>query len=195
MIYKNKLSLLASLLSMSCACFASAAGTDVSYDYVEFRYVDAEISGLDGDGFQISGSYAVQGNWFVQGSFSTLGFDFDVDVTQFDVGGGYVWPQAQNYDLYALGSIVRATVDTSLGDDSETGFRVGGGVRSRITSKFEGRAELNYVDAGDSDTFVRLAGDYYFNDQFAAGLSIDLGGDADSFSIGGRYFFGERRVR
>lgn len=195
MVLNMKLRVVAPVLCLAWASAVGAAGTDVSYDYVELRYVDAEIDGLDGDGFQISGSYVVRGNWFVQGSFSTLGFDFNVDTTQFDIGGGYVWPQAQNYDLYAIGSIVRAGVDTNFGDDDETGFRIGGGIRSRLTSKFEGRAELNYVDIADSDTLVTLAGDYYFNDQFAAGVSIDLGGDVDSFSIGGRFFFGERRIK
>ena len=45
------------------------------------------------------------------------------------------------------------------------------------------------VTVGDSDTFVEIAGDYYFTQEFAAGLSVDIGADVDTITIGARWFF------
>ena len=35
----------------------------------------------------------------------------------------------------------------------------------------------------------------YFTDEFAAGVTIDLGGDVDTITFGGRWFFGGRRIK
>ncbi|MEL7536268.1 MAG: outer membrane beta-barrel protein [Pseudomonadota bacterium] len=174
-----------------------AMATDVSYDFFELRFVDAELddSNADGDGFLIGGSYNVSGNWLIIGSYQTLEFDGDVDLNTLEFGGGYVWPIDPQYDLFATGSIVRAEVDAGTFDDDETGFRIVGGARAKFTSQFEGRAELNYIDVDDSDTFIRLGGDFYFTPEFAGGVTLDVGGDVDAITFGIRYFFGERRVR
>ena len=41
----------------------------------------------------------------------------------------------------------------------------------------------------DGDTWLEIAGDYHINQKFAAGVSIEFGGDTDVFTIGGRFFF------
>jgi hypothetical protein len=183
------------LTAIALTAVPAAAGTDVSYDFLEARFVDAESGNLDGDGIQIAGSYNVQGNWLLVGGLTFLDLGNNVDTTTLQIGGGYVWPQAENFDLYAIGSVLRVSVDTNFGDADENGFGITGGIRSRFTPQLEGRAEINYVDVNDADTFIRLSGDYYFNSQVAAGLSLDLGGDADAFSVGVRWFFGQRRVK
>lgn len=170
------------------------ASNNLSYDFAELRFIDTEAGSTDGDGLQIGGSYNIQDNWILVGAFTSLDFN-SVDVTLLEAGGGYVWPQNNQFDLFATGSIVRANVDVGSNDDSDTGFRIVGGVRTRFAANFEGRAELNYIDVEDSDTFIELGGDYYVSPQFAVGATLDLGGDNDALSVGVRWFFGDRRLR
>jgi hypothetical protein len=58
-----------------------------------------------------------------------------------------------------------------------------------IAPRFEVRGSVNHITVGDSDTYLDIAGDYYFTPQFAAGLSIEFAGDTDIITIGGRWFF------
>lgn len=177
----------AALLSVA-AFSAPTFATDVSYDYAELRFVDAEVESFDGDGLQLGGSYNVSGNWLVVGSIQLLDFDgADLDILK--AGGGYVWPIDERFDLFATGSLVRF----DAGND-ENGFEITGGIRSKFNENFEGRASINYSDVVDADTFIQLGGDYYFTPEFAAGATLDLGGDFDSITFGVRWFFGERRV-
>ncbi|MEM8982091.1 MAG: outer membrane beta-barrel protein [Pseudomonadota bacterium] len=185
-------------LTLALAMGAEAAlATDVSYDFFELRFIDTEIddANVDGDGFQIGGSYNISGNWLIVGNYTTLDFDGNVDASLLEAGGGYVWPVDPKFDLFTTISIARAEVDAGTFDDNETGFRIVGGIRTKFNAQFEGRAELNYLDIDDSDTLIRLGGDYYFTPQFAGGATIDLGGDNDQITFGIRYFFGDRRVR
>lgn len=172
----------------------ASASNNVSYDFVELRFVDTEAGSVDGDGFQLAGSYNIQDNWLIVGGLTSLDFN-GADVTLLEAGGGYVWPQNNQFDLFATGSIVRADIDAGPVDDDETGFRLVGGVRTKFSPNFEGRAELNYIDLDDSDTYIELGGDYYVSPQLAIGGTLDVGGDNDSLTIGVRWFFGDRKLR
>ncbi len=44
-------------------------------------------------------------------------------------------------------------------------------------------------EENNSDTYLEIAVDYYFTEQFAAGVSLEFAGDADVFTIGARWFF------
>ena len=55
----RKLAALIAALSVASAAFA----TDLSYDYAELRWVDTEVESVDGDGFQLGGSYEVADQW------------------------------------------------------------------------------------------------------------------------------------
>lgn len=190
----TKKSINALLLFTLLATANASASNNLSYDFAELRFIDTEAGSVDGDGFEIAGSYNIQDNWLLVGGFTTLDFN-SVDVTLLEAGGGYVWPQNNQFDLFATGSIVRADIDAGANDDSDTGFRVVGGIRTRFAPNFEGRAELNYIDIEDSDTFIELGGDYYVSPQFAIGGTLDVGSDNDELTIGVRWFFGDRKLR
>ena len=58
-----------------------------------------------------------------------------------------------------------------------------------MTPKFEVRGSVNYINLDNSDTYLEIAGDYYFTERVAAGASLEFAGDADTFTIGARWFF------
>ena len=64
-----------------------------------------------------------------------------------------------------------------------------GGVRGLLVPELEIRGNVHYVNLDESDVFLEFAGDWYITPQWAAGLSVEFGGDVDLWTIGARYYF------
>ena len=181
---------LALLLLVHSTAFAqvnNAANTDLRYSYAELRFVDYDDNG--GDGFRINGSYDLGNNWIIVGGLTSADFNSNVDLTTFEIGGGYVWRYTPDWDIVGTARFVNADVDTPGGSSDESGLALSGGLRGMLAPNFEVRGSVNYINLDDSDTYLEIAGDYYFTQRFSAGLSLEFAGDADLWSIGARYFF------
>lgn len=161
--------------------------SDLSYSYAELRFVDVDTSG--GDGFRLAGSYELDGPWILVGAFTALDFNNNVDSTLLELGGGYVWNYSADFDLVSTLRLVRAEVDFPGGDADDTGFAFSAGARGKLTPQFEVRGSVNHINLDNSDTYLEIAGDYYFSERLAAGVSLDFAGDTDSFTLGARWFF------
>lgn len=161
--------------------------SDLSYSFAELRFVDVDTSG--GDGFRLAGSYELDGQWILVGALTALDFNNNVDSTLLEIGGGYVWNYSDDFDLVSTLRLVRAEVDTPGGDADDSGFAFSAGARGLLAPQFEVRGSVNHINLDNSDTYLQLAGDYYFTDQISAGVSLELAGDTDSFSLGVRWFF------
>ena len=159
----------------------------LGYNFAELRFVSVDSNG--GDGLKLGGSYRFSGNWLAVGSLASLNFNNDVDSTTLELGAGYVWPYRPDWDFLANVRIVRIDVDTPSGSANDTGIGLTGGIRGLITPQFEVRGAVNHINVDSSDTYLELAGDYYFTPNVAAGLSIDFGGDTDAWTIGARWYF------
>ena len=187
----KKLLLLIAALSIQATAAAQSsqqpATSDLSYSYAELRFVDVDASG--GDGFSFGGSYELDGQWILVGALTTLDFNNNVDSTLFDIGGGYVWNYSNDFDLVSTLRFVRAEVDTPGGDADDSGFALSSGVRVLLTPEFEVRGSVNHINLDNNDTYLQLAGDYFFTDQASVGVSLDFAGDMDNFSLGFRWFF------
>ncbi len=181
--------LLAGLLlqGISIAETAAERPVDLSYSYAELRFVDVDFRG--GDGIRFSGSYKLDDNWLIVGGLTTLDFDNNVDSTLVELGGGYVWHYSDDFDLVSTLRLVRSEVDVGGIDADETGFALSAGTRGLLTPQFEVRGSVNHINLDDSDTYLELAGDYYFTEQFSAGVSLEFAGDMDAVTIGARWFF------
>jgi hypothetical protein len=166
---------------------ADASQRDLRYTYGELRFVDFDDNG--GDGFRVNGSWDLGNNWIIVGGLTSADFNNNVDTTVFEVGGGYVWRYTPDWDIVGTARFVRAEVDTPGGSSDDSGLALSGGVRGFLADKFEIRGSVNHINLDDSDTYLELAGDYYFTRQFAAGLSLEFAGDSDLISIGARYYF------
>ena len=157
------------------------------YSFAELRFVDFDDNG--GDGIRLGGSFDIGNNWIVMGSYTDADFNNNVDVGILEVGAGYVWDITGGFDLIAALQFVNADADTPGGSSDDSGFKLSGGTRGFIAPKFEVRGSVNYIDVDDSDTYLEIAGDYYFTQNIAAGVSLEFGGDTDLFSIGARWYF------
>ncbi len=160
---------------------------DLSYSYAELRFVDVDFRG--GDGFRINGSYELDNNWLIVGGLTSLDFNNNVDSTLVELGGGYIWHYSEDFDLLSTLRVVRSEIDVGGIDADETGFALSAGTRGLLTPQFEIRGSVNHINLDDSDTYLELAGDYYFTEQVSAGASLEFAGDTDAFTIGARWFF------
>ncbi len=186
----NRIYWLAVLCLLHGTTFAQtneAPANNLRYTYAELRFVDFDDNG--GDGFRVNGSWDLGNNWIMLGGITSADFNSNVDATIFDIGAGYVWRYRPDWDLIGTLRFVNADVDAPGGSSDENGFAMSGGVRGFLAPEFEIRGSVNHVNLDDSDTYLELAGDYYFTHQFSAGLSLEFAGDSDLFSIGARYFF------
>lgn len=181
--------LVAGLLASSFA-FGQSSGqpkADLSYDYLELRFVDVDRAG--GDGFRFNGSYDLGNNWLIVGGLTSLDFNNNIDATIFEIGAGYVWHYSEDFDLVSTLRYANADFDSSFGSADDDGLAFSAGIRGKLTPDFEIRGNVHHVTIGNSDSYLELAGDYYFAPQFAAGISLEFAGDDDVITVGGRWFF------
>ena len=186
--------LIALLFAHSAVLAQTAAGQTagtsqptLKYTYGELRFLDYDDNG--GDGFRLNGSWDLGNNWIIVGGVTSADFNNNVDLTTFEVGGGYVWRYTPGWDIVGTARFVHSEVDTPGGSSDDSGLALSGGVRGFLAEKFEIRGSINHISVDDSDTYLELAGDYYFTPQIAAGLSLEFAGDTDLISIGARWFF------
>lgn len=165
-----------------------ALAQGVTNNYAEARFLDSEIGNLDGDGIEIAGSYQIDPEWTVFGSYSTQNFGSSVDLDILELGVGYLLPPVSGLDLLVAGSIL----SSEFGNDDDNGFKLTGLTRTMLADNLEGRASLNYVNIDDSDIYLELGADYFFNAEFSAGAEIQLGSDTDTISIGARWYYDNR---
>ncbi len=159
----------------------------LSYTYAELRYVDVDTSG--GDGIRFNLSYELENNWMIVGGLTSLDFNNNVDVTVVELGGGYIWQYSKDFDIVSTLRFVQSDVDNPGGGSDDNGFAVSTGVRGLLAPQFEMRGSVNHINLDNSDTYLELAGDYYFTERFSAGASLEFAGDSDIFTIGARWFF------
>jgi len=160
---------------------------DLSYTYAELRFVSVDTN--SGDGIRLNGSYQLDNNWMIVGGLTTLDFNNDADATVLELGGGYVWHFSKTFDLLSTLRFVRANIDNPGGSSNDNGFAFSAGARGLLAPQFEIRGFVNHTNVDNSDTYLELAGDYYFTDRFSAGASLEFAGDVDAFTIGARWFF------
>ena len=125
----------------------------------------------------------------IVGRVTTLDFDNNADLTVLELGGGYLWHYSEDLDVVSTLRIVNSEAEVNGVSADDNGFALSAGVRALLAPQFEIRGSINHVNLDNSDTYLKLAGDYHFNEQFSAGASLEFAGDADTFAIGARWFF------
>lgn len=182
------------VLALTVPAFADAP----SYSLVNgnFQSVELDTGGVDvdGDGFGFSGSYAVADNWHIGGGYSSVGFDFGIDLNRLAFGGGYHTNISENTSFFADLSWVNWEVDTGalLGSVDDDGYGFSIGVRSNVTENVELAGNVTLVDFGDGGDSTSIGGAaWYHFESFAIGVTADFDEDFNSYGIGGRFYFDE----
>ncbi len=184
-----------SLLILLLALSASASAEDFDYSFLSIGYgiIDFDDIGVDGDGFNIGGSYSISDSVHVFGGYQAADLDFGIDASTFSAGIGYNTSVSPAVDLVARVSYEYAEVDPpGPGDFDDSGFGLALGLRFAASDMIELNAGITYVDLGDGgdDTGFGLGGLYNFSDAFALGLSGNWTSDVSVYALTGRLYFG-----
>lgn len=174
------------LLPLALLPFAGVAQEPLDYTYVEAAYLDVD----NGDGLALKGSLSLTDTVFVFADYSTYDYNFGVDADGYGIGGGMRWGLRPELDLVADLSWVHIDVDTPFGGGDDDGLGLGVGLRSRVHQNIEVQGGIRHVDFDDSNTYLTLAGRYYFTDSVAVGFGLDLDDDNDGWNISLRAEFG-----
>ena len=162
---------------------------DMNYTGVEVNYLDLDVGdsvSVNGDGFEFAGSWELNDQFHLFGSWQDQSLDFGIDGRTLELGGG--WNHGFSDTLDFVGTL--SYLDADFEGTSDDGLAIGGGIRSRLGDSFEVEAGLKYVDFdSDSDTGLQLGARYYFNDSMALGASIDDNDNFDTFRLGFRWEF------
>jgi len=189
----KKLLLGTALVFASSSVFADGP----SYNFIQVGYQEAKLDDdffdIDGDGFGIGGSFEIAENWFIIAGYSSLGFDFGVDLDQLSVGGGYHVGISDRTDVFATLSYLSAEVSASgFGSIDEDGYGVSVGLRSMLSDEFELNGSVGYSDLGDGadGTAFGIGALYSFTSNFAIGLNLGFEEDVTMYGVGARFYFG-----
>jgi hypothetical protein len=174
----------APLLSAASAIKPPEDLPELEYTYVELSYLWLDSDDLNDklDGWDLTGSFELPANFFVQGSIrQQYG---DLDFTRYRLGAGWHIGLAGRLDAYGILSYESIDVDGSGGSDDGIGAELG--LRMLLTKGFEVNGRFQWIDIDESDAGGGLGARYYLNDRFSLGANIDSVGGDDLITVGVR---------
>lgn len=191
----NKM-LRSSLVVLLIAFSASASAEDFDYNYFSLGYgrIDFDNVNADGDGFNAGGSYAISDSFHVFADYGMANLDGGVDATEIDAGIGWHTSLSDVVDLVAGLSYEYVELDApAITSVDDSGLGLGVGLRFAASEMLELNAGISYVDLSDSgsNTSFEVGGLYDVTDAFSIGLGADWSDDASSYTLSGRFYFGE----
>jgi long-subunit fatty acid transport protein len=189
-MFRSTLAIIALVFSAS----AGAQGFDYSYVQLGYGTIDFDDINVDGDGFGLSGSYAINPDWHVFAGYEGASLDFGVDATTIGAGFGYNTELSPVVDMFARLSYQYVEVDAgAFGSVDDNGIGFGVGMRFAASDQLEFDAGIDYVDLSDGgdETAFSLGALYNFTDAFSAGLGGSWSDDVSSYTLVGRFHFGK----
>ncbi len=172
-----------------------ALAQDINYNYIEGYYqrldVDDSAGDIDGDGFGIAGSLEVGDSFHIFSSFGRANLDFDIDLDEVVIGGGYHTPVAPGMDLVINLSYINVDAEAFGLSGDDDGFGASLGLRSMWGEKLELAGFVDYIDLDESgdDTSFRGEAWYSLTRTIALGAQVGLGDDVTSWGLGARVYF------
>ena len=185
-----------SLLIVFLAFSAAASAEDFDYNWLSFGYgmIDFDDVNVDGNELGIGGSFAFHEDFHAFASYSTADLDSGIDRTTFDIGVGYNTQLSNVVDAWARLSYEYEEFDgPGAGSNDDNGFGFGVGMRFAATEQVELEGAIKYVDLNDTgdETALLLGGLYSFTPAFAVGLYGEWGDDVTSYTLLGRFYWGQ----
>lgn len=189
--------MLRSIIAILFLAFAaSASAKDFDYNFFQLSYGNVEYDdvNVDGDGFGLSGSYSINEDFHVFAGYQAAGLDFGIDATSLGAGLGWHTTLSPVVDLVASVSYQYIELDApGFGGADDNGLGLGVGLRFAASELLELNAGISYADFSDSgdDTGFGVGGLYSFTEAFALGLGAEWSDDVSSYTLSGRFYFGQ----
>jgi Ax21 family sulfation-dependent quorum factor len=199
---------LVALALVAAMPFAASAADGLDYNHVELGYTATNLDNgnndIDADGVALNASVAITPNFHLFGSVSAQeSDDFDIgnarvdtDVDHWRAGLGYNMGISDRTDLVARLAYEKVELDdVTVGDvrydlrDGDDGYSAEVGVRSMLTSSFEGFAFAGYQDfgGGADDFYGRVGAQYRFNPNWGLSGSVKFSDGDSEWFVGPRF--------
>lgn len=191
----------AKVLTVMAAAWVLGAGAasaaDLSYTFIEGGYQDVDIDApnADGDGLTVRGSFAITPMFHLFGGYSTADLDGPVpldgsaDLDTWELGAGLSYSLTERVHFVGEASYIDTEIDFADGKVGDDGYGLYTGIRARVAAPLQLEGGVKYVDLGDAgdDMLLKLGAHYFITEQWAAGLSLDLGDDITAWGINLRW--------
>jgi len=159
----------------------------MEYTYVEASYVYLDSDQLNDkfDGWDLTGSFELPMNFFLQASVRQQSADADFD--QYKIGAGWHFGLIPRLDAYGILSYQDVEVSGSGSDFSDAGVGAELGLRFSLLKKLELNGRYQWSDLENSDSSGGLGARWYLTERFSIGANFDRAGDDDLISAGLRF--------
>jgi hypothetical protein len=160
---------------------------ELEYTYIEANYVSLDSDHADDtlDGWELTGSFELPLNIFLQATAAQL--SGDADLTRYRVGAGWHIGFLSRFDAYGIVSWETLELEDSGDDFDDDSPAVEVGARMLVIKSFEVNARGQWSDNGDGDTSLGVGARWYFNESLSIGARFDTTGDDDTLSAGLRF--------
>lgn len=199
---------ISALALLSVFANASAADTNLSYNFVDAGYENMAPpdDSDDFNGLTITASKIVWNNLFVTAGYSNLSHreeldEYDLDQFRlklgfetFKLGVGYAEALNDSVDIFTVLSIFDKELQANGIAMSLDTTTYGVGLRSGISDNLEVNTSLSYHEVKNdelSGSVFKVGGVYKLNDKLSATASFakDNGFETDHIEVGVRYYF------
>ncbi len=159
-----------------------------SYTFVEANYLWFEPDAIDEelDGVEIKASLEIFLNIFLQGSYTTLSDDSDLDL--YRIGAGWHMPIGNTLDVYGILSYASSELE-GVTDVDEDGLAANVGLRFYLTDRLELNGEAEWLDLDESDFGVGVGARWYLMERLSLGLNVKTLDSDETYSGGVRFQF------
>ena len=167
----------------------------MDYSFAEFGYVDTHVDSngvdVDGDGFALRGSLAVNPNFFVFAGYQDLTSTSTSTLSLLEVGGGGHWPLSDKIDLIGKVGIVKAEIDAGPFDDDDDGFLLARACAAWWRRSSSWKAASTTAISMRPATRPRSCSKAGISSSsnLAGGLSVSIGDDVTSLGLNVRMTF------
>ena len=163
--------------------------TPFSWTYGELNYLWRDVDAIDDsiDGFELRASFEILLNLFLQGSYSQLSGDADLD--SYTLGVGWHLPIGTKLDAFGILSYAKDEIDGSGFDDDVDGPMGEVGARFMLGEKIELNGEIIWANLDDSETGFDVGGRFYFMNNLSVGANVTKFDEDEMFAVGARFQF------
>jgi hypothetical protein len=204
--------MLRSVLLMFLVAFSvSVNAQGVNYNYVQGSYGLVNLDGpgldVDGDGFGLSASFAIDENFHVFGEYQSADSSFVGDLDLMEFGVGYHTNISPNMDVYAnLGylefetygggggggcPIGVACTSSGGGAGDNDALAVGLGLRGAVSEAVELFGGIDYIEFDDSHNETRANAGFVLRltEKLGVGLKATFWDDVNIYQFNARFYF------
>lgn len=163
--------------------------TPFSWTYVEANYKWRDVDGLNDslDGWELRASFELFMNLFLQGAYSQISGDVDLD--EYSLGAGWHFPVGTTFDVFGILSYTRDEVDGSGISADEDGPMAEVGGRVMLGEKIEANGEIIWANLDSSETGFDVGGRFYITPKISVGANVTWFDQDELFAVGGRFQF------